>query len=460
MIIFIIPPGPKNIYRGMVCSFVSKARYLWQPYDFINLSAQIPADQEVKLIDCSINNYNTDYLYEQIKTLCPSLCIIAISSIIFDQDMLFLSEFRARFPDVKFLVTGNILLEDFFWDRILGHADGLLLNSLDIDLLAYIKCSKSNSNNFIDKNKDRTGQLKFPDKQTVREVSIGIPRHKVFIDKRYHFPFARSNIHSTVTTQFGCPFQCSYCSWAKVPVSYRSYMEVLEELTLVNRLGVRDVFFTDPSFGFPRENAILLLEGMIRKGLDIQWSCYANPLLLDRSFLRLLKRSGCHTLITGIDDADFNMLDKKFNRHISESQIAEFCQNCHDLDLRVCGDFIIGLNTEKKAFDLIVNLAKKLNLDYASFNIFSVLVGSVVREQLVKEGKFDPSIPSVDPSGHYGQIDRRLACLRNLAVRKFYLRPKYIFNRILAIRSFSEFMVQLEEMAVLIKNLLKSQTDA
>ncbi|MDD5281769.1 MAG: radical SAM protein [Candidatus Omnitrophica bacterium] len=452
-VIFINPPGPANLYRSMVCAFVSKAKYIWQPHDFINLSAQIPAEYKLRLIDCSINNYEADYVFDEIGISHPGLCVAAISSILFNEDLIFLKKLKSRFPGLKLLVIGNILLEKYFRKQVLEYADGLILNSLDVDLCSYIKNGTTNSKNLILKDGSPGDSGGSNDKVSLKKVSIGIPRHSLFLNKRYRFPFAKSYLYSAVTTQFGCPFQCAYCSWAKIPVSYRDYTEVLEELKLATSLGIKNIFFTDPSFGFPKKNAFALAEGIIKIKLGIKWSCYANPLLLDKEFLSLMKKAGCHTLITGIDDGDFDMLRQEFNRDVPEAKIIEFCNICHDLGMQVCGDFIIGLNQANESCQRIINIAKKLDLDYASFNIFSILVGSLVREKLIKECKFSPCGASLDPSGNSGQIDKRLVHLRNLAVRKFYMRPRYLLKRMMKIKSFNEFVIQFEEMIGLFSKL-------
>jgi len=127
------------------------------------------------------------------------------------------------------------------------------------------------------------------------------------------------------------------------------------------------------------------------------------------------------------------------------------------LQIHVCGDFIIGLNSDEAAVKRLVQFAQTLRLDYASFNIFTVLLGSMVREELVREGKFDPYTLGYDTSGTFGVSDARLVRLRNLAVRKFYLRPGYLLHRVMAIRSFPELRIHCEEMLTMLKNVFQSR---
>lgn len=452
-VVFINPPGHAKLYRSSTCTYVSKANYIWQPQDFLTLSARIPRSLELSFFDCSVNGWDEAMFFARLGSYSPALAVIALSSIVYEQDILFLKHFRERFPDARVLVLGDIFLEKNFWDKGLEYADGLILNPMDIDIAEYITTGASSSPNLVLKGAS-AAVPEINSKSAPRKVSIGVPRHELFLSRSYRFPFAHAYLYSTVSTQFGCPFQCRYCTQCKIPVTYRSHEGVLEELELISRLGVREIFFGDPSFGFPRENAEKILEGMVSGGLKFGWSCYANPGLIDRKFLALMKQAGCHTVIIGIEDEDMDMLRERFQRNLTRPRLLEFSSNCRQLKVRVCGDFIIGLNSDEKAVIKMVDFARCLDLDYASFNIFIPLFGSRVREELIRDGAIDPLSVGVDTSGTYGKDHERLLMLRNMAIKKFYLRPSYLLKRLAGIRGPEELMIHFEEMIAMLKNHL------
>jgi anaerobic magnesium-protoporphyrin IX monomethyl ester cyclase len=454
-VVFINPPGPARLYRSMVCTFVSKANYIWQPQDFINLSAQVPPGHDLEFIDCCRDRITEEGLFLKIQSRHPALCVIALTSLLFDLDLAFLKRFKKQFPEIRCLVLGDVLLERAFWKGVLEYSDGILLNSLDIDLKYYIETNRANSENFM--LKEDTPDAKMTSSEIPKEVCIGVPRHEIFINKKYRFPFVKSYVYATVTSQFGCPFHCWYCSQSKIPVTYRRHHEVVDEIAKIKGLGIRDIFFGDPSFGFPRDNAVQILQGMIKRDLKMRWSCYANPALLDKDLLELMKRAGCHTLIIGIDDVDFEMLKVKYQRNLSRGCLIDFCAQCHDLKMKVCADFIIGINDDERAIDNMVLIAKQLKMDYASFNIYTILFGSRLRENLIKEGRLDPRNIGGDTSGNIGYKDEKLIKLRNLAVKKFYLRPAYLYQRLTSITTIPEFMIQVEEMVAMFKNIISAR---
>lgn len=459
--VFINPPGPSKLYRSTYCTYISKANYIWQPQDFINLSAHVPEDFDLRFFDLSINNLKVEELFKEIVLLSPDLAVVALSSIVFNQDVAFAKDFKARFPLTRLLVLGDIFLERVFWEKGLEFADGLILNSFSADLTNFIERGTGSSPYLILKT-DRPkiapgGDFNLPGKRTPpAKVSIGVPRHELFLNKKYRFPFVKSFLYSTVTTQTGCPFSCNYCTQYRLPVTYRDYNEVLEEIDSVRRLGVRDIFFGDPSFGFPRENATALLNGIIKRNLAMRWVCYTNPALIDGEFLTLMKRAGCHTVIIGVEDEDMDMLREKYQRTLSRTRLLGFSEECLRLDIRICGDFIIGLNSDEAAVNRMVDFAKKLRLDYASFNVLTVLFGSKTRADMIEKGELDPYDVGSDTSGTFGREGReRLLDLKTMATKKFYMRPTYLLRRLGKTRGFEELLIQLEEMVAMFKSSLR-----
>ncbi|MFH1768417.1 MAG: radical SAM protein, partial [Candidatus Omnitrophota bacterium] len=325
------------------------------------------------------------------------------------------------------------------------------INPMDVDLANYIDGRATSSPHIIIKDGDSLNAPFSPEKGKTKKVSIGIPRHEAFINKKYRVPFMKAFLYTTVSTQFGCPFSCSYCSASRIPVVYRPYEEVIKELIYIDRLGIHELFFSDPSFGFPKDNARHLLQWMVKEKFRFSWSCYCNPQLVDENTLKLMKQAGCHTVIIGIEDDDFAMLGAKFERKMTKDYLASFLNNCRRHKIRVCGDFIIGLNDREGAVTRMVEFAIKCRLDFASFNIYVPLMGSVERQRLIERGLVDSSSIGYDTFGTTGKEEERLLSLRNRAVRSFYMRPSYLFKRFVEVTNFAEFIIQWTEMIGLIK---------
>ena len=453
-VLFINPPGPKKLYRSMVCTFVSKANYIWQPQDFLTLSAHIRPGYGVELLDCCAQDLGPGSLFKKIREADPALLVIAVSSVVFDSDLDFLKRIRLEFPGLRGLVLGDVLLDGYFWKPVCDSGFDLVLNPMDVDLAGYIETGLTSSSNIILQHTDPLPADRRDKSDKPKKVSIGIPRHDVFVSRKYRFPFMKSFLYTTVSTQFGCPYGCSYCSWSKIPVVYRGYQEVIEELESIKRLGLRDIFFGDPSFGFPRENAARLLDAMIGNKFNFRWACYANPGLCDKETLKMMARSGCHTAIIGVEDEDFGMLNSRFQRRCSREAFFEFVKECKGLGIRVCGDFIIGLNDSPQAAERLADLAIRLKLDFASFNIYTPLLGSVIRDRMVAEGRISRGETGRDTSGTFIRGNSGLLKERDQLIRRFYLRPGYLLRRVLNTTTLPELSIQFREMLGLMRNSL------
>ena len=200
---------------------------------------------------------------------------------------------------------------------------------------------------------------------------------------------------------------------------------------------------------------------MIAKDLTFSWSSYFHPNQYDPELLELMKKSGCHTLIIGIESSDLELL-KSFGRHTKKDRLQSLITHAKKLGISICGDFIIGLpgQTYKEVLDTI-DLSIGLDIDYASFNIAAPLPGSSIRENAIKSGQIPKDFRGVDSLGKNGVLDSNLLSqqeiieLRNLAVRRFYVRPRYILKRIRGISSFQHFWIQLSEGYELLKKTFK-----
>ena len=108
------------------------------------------------------------------------------------------------------------------------------------------------------------------------------------------------------------------------------------------------------------------------------------------------------------------------------------------------GFFIIGHPTETmETLNATVDLMLELPIDVVGVTHFTAYPGSPIYSSIAKYGAFDSDWNNVNtydvgnfiPSGFTAE---QLKSLRRKALLKFYLRPRYVFSQLMAIRSFSE----------------------
>lgn len=458
-LLLVIPPSPGrgNIIRMIDCSHEAKANYLWQPNDFLIISSLLRPADGVAFVDGTADALSGDQFDNKLGGLRADLLIMALSSVCWESDIAYFRRTRARFPDVPAYVLGDIFLEEGYRRYILAECDGIVMNPYQLDLQA-MTARRERGGAVLPGVCTSADQPLFPDGKRVIAVSSGTPRHELFLKRRYRFPFARHYRFSTVTTMWGCPFTCTYCSDSNFPPVVRSSRDVLQELAYVDGLGIRELFFADKVFGFSRQNSEPLLEAMTRR-FAFSWSCYFHPQLHDPAFLAQMKAAGCHTVIIGVDSADVPSLTR-YRRHVDRSRIEQLIDDANRLKIDVCADFILGLEHETEA-DVVrtIEYALALPIDFASFNVAAPLPGSDIRKRMAASGMLTFGKEGFDTCGRSGVLGSgnitsdQLRGLRKRAFRRFYLRPSYLVRRLGRTGSLEHLLIQAQEMATMIRKI-------
>jgi len=450
--IFINPPSEKGrkLIRNFDCATESKGDYLYQPYDFLLLSSHFE-DEEFELIDAIAENLNFQQTMSFIDQRQVNYFIVAMADTNWSEDFNFLRHLRERYPQKAIFVFGDAFIDKNTIELIKKYANGVFSNPLEISIETLDSARFDDwisEAGFVSENTYSRSDLKKP-----KQVSINYPKHHRFLLKNYKWPFSRHFKYTTVFTAWGCPYSCSYCVVAKFPNIYRPYEEILSELDNIKSSGLKEIYMGDRSFGLPRSNTIKLLKGMINRKYNFSWSTYFHPNQYDPELLELMKQSGCHTLIIGIESHNFKSL-KKYGRHMKEDRFYALLKHAKKIGIDICGDFIIGLpNETREDIHKTIKLSKELNIDYASFNIAAPLAGSSLREEAKKDGRIAPGEENHFDSFGYHKVlsngvltGEEILNLRNQAVKDFYFNPRYLFKSLFRIHSLEHLTIQIQEM--------------
>ncbi|WP_306532911.1 radical SAM protein [Geobacter sp.] len=457
-LLFVNPPSPRNrsIIRLIDCSHEAKADYLWQPSDFMLISALLGPDDGASLIDGTADRLGEADFFRLVAGSNPDLIVFALSGVCWESDYRYFRKTRDRFRDKPFYVIGDIFQEEAYLSRIVQECDGVIVNPFHLDLEGMMGRSGKGLPGVRSAAEAAPAPL-----LREGEAPGGIPRHGLFLKKGYVFPLARRARFATVTTVWGCPFACSYCPDSNFQPAVRPWQTVVRELEHLETLGVKELFFGDKAFGYPRENVAPLLDEMAGR-FNFSWSCYFHPQMYTAELLELMKAAGCHTLIVGIESANTDGL-KRYGRHVDKGRIVELVTHADRLGMSVCGDFILGLEHESEAEMLATTrFARELPLDFASFNIAAPLPGSAFRQKAVAAGRMVFGAEGYDTLSHRGELGisavgyERLRALRNRAVRQFYLRPSYLLRRLRKTASMEHFVLQVSQMAGMARKSLMS----
>lgn len=196
-----------------------------------------------------------------------------------------------------------------------------------------------------------------------------------------------------VITSRGCPFECIFCSihnlWGR-GYRARSAENVLMELNrLVSRFGIKEVMFEDDNLTLNTGRAKRIFQGMIDKGLDINWSTPNGIAVqtLDDELLELMKNSGCYSISIGIESGDEYILKKVIRKPITLSRIKPIVQKARMMGLETSAFFVVGLPGENRIhLKNTFRFAEDLEVDTANFFFATPLPGTNLL-QICKEKK-------------------------------------------------------------------------
>ena len=162
-----------------------------------------------------------------------------------------------------------------------------------------------------------------------------------------------------------------------------------------------------------------------------------------------MKQAGCWQIFYGFETAvpslAKNLLTNRKNRDFK--RMKEVADWTREAGIEMRGSFMVGMpgETPELAKQTIQN-AIDLDPDYAQFGVVTPFPGTQLEKE-IKQGKWGKLIihnleeytgwtTTWLPDGY--NSPEELEDMERYAYKKFYLRPSYVFRRILKIRSFED----------------------
>ncbi len=252
-----------------------------------------------------------------------------------------------------------------------------------------------------------------------------------------------------VMTQWGCPFDCEFCSVTALfsrAVRYRRPEQVLAEL---KDLGAQRVFFHDDNFVVNKARTTKLLQGMCESGLTPTWFAQvrADAALrslsqpeVDHAFLSLMAASGCKMVMVGVEaitDEALQAIGKRQRVATVERAIGAF----HDHGIAVHGMFVAGLDSDTAASaGETAHFARRLGIDTFQLMVETPLPGTRLWQRVAAEGRllsddwslFDGHHVVMAPA-QMTPLELQLSVLE--AMRRFYSWPRIVASGVVGMLS-------------------------
>lgn len=427
-ILLLNPPAKKLYLRDVYCSESSKASYYWAPIDLLALSGTLSKEHRISVLDANVLGLSKKDALRRIKRFNPDAVVSLVGAAVLENDFGFLDNIKNSLG-CKIYGSGDAL---FFKPREVMQRypflDGALLDFTSDSILNLLKGRKKAVKDIVYRDGSK---VIFAKKSGTKTFSYPMPRHELFPLNKYRMPFSKYRRTSTVLSNFGCLFNCSFCACGNVPYKERSVDEFIEELRYVDSL-VKEAYFRDLTFGPSKKRIKEICTKIIKEKIDLVWSCEARIDTVDEECLRLMKKAGCYLIMLGVESANQKTL-KRTSKNITTDQTKKVFDSCRKIGIGTLAFMIIGFPWDtKESIQRTIKFSKEINPDYVSFNLFVYRLGTKEREKLISQGKREDDFSNLDVSsdiiGTPSISKKELGQLYKQAVLGFYLRPKQILR--------------------------------
>jgi hypothetical protein len=386
-------PFDRPVQRDYLCPHGTKADYYWPPIDLLLFGAAARGDARLGWLDAVAGRLGRAAALEAVRRTGVDTVVTILSSITLASDLAFLADVRRALPGVRIWASGDVVS---FGP---GCADAVDVRVLDL------------TNGEAIRSHLRSGSGGVVPERREREWSVGVCPHELTRGHRYAMPYALHGRITSVSTNYGCPFPCTFCNSNAMPFKRRAIGEVIEELAYVERLGFREVLFRD--FTMNASDVDLLCEEILRRRIRLRWSCWTSASLVDVRVLAAMKAAGCYLVSYGVESGEDHVL-RAMRRPADLSTVRRAVEASRRAGLEVLTSFVLGYPGEDRG--KTEALLEQLDPDYLSVNLLAPRLGSAMQARggPPPADAVTDSLLSPDPA---------LVRERDALERRFFLRP-------------------------------------
>lgn len=282
--------------------------------------------------------------------------------------------------------------------------------------------------------------------------SMPFPDITLIKKELYFCILGKKKLMTTIATARGCPFKCTFCNSPDKIYRFRSAQNIVDEIEYVLSHGVTEIFFFDDLFNLNKNRVMEVCDEIIKRKLNkkITWSFRGRVnSLKHEEVVKRLKEAGCERIQLGIEKATDGSL-KKLKKGITIKEIIQATDLIYKYGILCVGNFILFTpgEGEEEAED-IIKFSLKLKLHHAEFHIFAPYPGSEIYQNGLETKFFEKDYWAEYAENPYDgfsllweeKVPRdRMFEIANNAYKRFYFRPRIIWNELRGLSSWSEFI--------------------
>lgn len=271
--------------------------------------------------------------------------------------------------------------------------------------------------------------------------------HHLDLHKYYNPSYI--NPFTDIVSGRGCPFRCTFCLWPQVMhgrrYRLRSVSNIVDEMEydVDNWPFLRELFFEDDTLTANKKYAKKICEEILKRKLEVTWSCNSRCDVLDLDLLKLMKKAGCRMLLIGPESGCQRILDN-VKKGLTLDTVRRFVGLAKKAGLQLHACYVIGLPGEtNETIEMTIKFAKELDTEQIQVSAAIPFVGTEFYDWTVKRGYL-----KANDWSEYLQEGEQTSVVEypwlsgktiNEAVDrllfKYYFHPKHVFRLLIQTRS-------------------------
>ena len=235
----------------------------------------------------------------------------------------------------------------------------------------------------------------------------------------------------------GCVYWCDFCSAVRMfgrKYRVRSVNKIVDEIDFFNKkYGANRFTFYDDLFTMDQERVKRICAGILERNLKIKWDCETRLDMVTKDLLLIMKKAGCIAVWFSVETSSQKILDA-MGKGFTPEQTMQTFKWIKEAGLVTVASVLLGHpgETKESAWETIKFL-EKLDPDDVGYNIATPYPGIPLTDYVTKMGwlrvydfdKYDTQTPTFETPTMSMQD---LKEIREKALKRFYLRPKYILR--------------------------------
>ena len=395
----------------------------------------------------------------------PDLIAIETKTPVIQQHWAIIDDLKRLMPDLKVVLFGDHVTA-LPEESILNSKTDFIITGGDYDYLLLNLC------NHLEKGVDLEPGIWFRANGEIKNTGNFVLNHDLdslpFIDRDLTkwklYAYKNGNFKRTPGTYImagrDCWWRkdggCTFCAWTVLYPRYRvrSVENVLDEIgQLIQKYNIREIM--DDTGTFPAGQWLQdFCLGMIERGYNrkIRFDCNLRFGILTFEDYELMAKAGFRFLLYGLESANQNTLDI-LNKGVKVNQIKSELISAKTANLEVCGNLephvtcMVGYPWETKVdaqntIGMTRILFNKGLIDSLQATIVMPYPGTKLYEECLQNGwiktrdwaQYDMKKPVVNMPIEDNEI---LELTRG--IYKSFISPKFLFRKIVSIRSFNDF---------------------